>query len=150
MTLTWIFCPLKIFVYHGLGFLAGAFSCTNKYIKYNIFLPMKINIKNQDVELKFNFKSEMYFESIQKESFTGKNTTEWILLFFCYVIAMTDDGFINYDDFIDWVSSQPVTLYDFIAWYTEEMTNISNLRIGMKEDEEKKKGQTGRARKSQK
>lgn len=111
---------------------------------------MKINIKNQDVELKFNFKSEMYFESIQKESFTGKNTTEWILLFFCYVIAMTDDGFINYDDFIDWVSSQPVTLYDFIAWYTEEMTNISNLRIGMKEDEEKKKGTTGRARKSQK
>ena len=111
---------------------------------------MKINIKNQDVELKFNFKSEMYFESIQKESFTGKNTTEWILLMFCYVIAMTDDGFISYDEFIDWVSAEPVTLYNFIAWYTEEMTNISNLRIGMKEEEEKKKGTTGRARKRQK
>lgn len=109
---------------------------------------MKITINERDIELKFNFKSEMYFESIQKESFTGKNTTEWILLFFCYVIAMTEDGFISYDDFIDWVSTEPVTLYDFIAWYTEEMTNISNLRIGMKDEEEKKTGKQGRARKS--
>lgn len=102
---------------------------------------MKVNIHDKEIEMKFSFKGEMLFEAISGESFAAKNTTEWIQIMFCYIIAIEGDGFIKFEDFIKYLDENPDKIYEFIEWYTIQMNNINTLRKAMHEetDEEPKK-----------
>lgn len=97
-------------------------------------MHMDIEINGRKITLKFSFRAEMLFEQINDRSFTAANTTEWIQLFFCYVICATSDGEIKFDDFIGWIDENPDKFYDFITWYTDKMQNISDLRASKKEE----------------
>ena len=39
---------------------------------------MTINLFDKTVELKFSFKAEMLFETINEKTFTAQTTTEWV------------------------------------------------------------------------
>ena len=109
---------------------------------------MKIKIKDKEVELKYMFKPEMYFETAAEKPFKGELTTDWILMFFSYIIATEGDGFIGYEEFIDYLSDNPLELYEFIYWYTEQMTNINDLRVRMLEGKMTGTGTTGALKKA--
>lgn len=100
---------------------------------------MEVTIKNQTIELKFRFKQDLLFESATEESFSGKNTKQWIIYMFCSVIANAGDGFMSFDEFERWLSDNPQKFYDFIEEYTKFMANIAEQRAPKKADESKKK-----------
>ena len=100
---------------------------------------MKINFNDKEIELKFRFKQDLLFESATEESFSGKNTKQWIIYMFCALIANAGDGFCSFDEFERWLSDNPQKFYDFIEEYTTFMANVAEQRAPKKADESKKK-----------
>lgn len=99
---------------------------------------MIITIKERDVDIKFNFRAEMIFEEVRGHTFNGQNTTEWLMYFYATIIANTQDGFIGFEEYVNWLSDHAEYLYDFIEYYTEINRNIVELRKKKKEQQEKK------------
>lgn len=106
---------------------------------------MIININGKEIELRFKFRSEILFEEVQSRSFEGKSISDWILYYYCTVIANTDDGFIEYEKFIEWLDENPDSIYAFIQWYTEFQTGIMAKRSEQLTQEAKKKAQRKKA-----
>ena len=100
---------------------------------------MKINIKGEYLEIKFNFRAELIYEEATGKTFTGQNNSAWLMYFYATVIADTHDGFISFKDFIDWLSEHPELLYEFVEYYTEFQKNVYSLRELKKKQDEKKK-----------
>lgn len=100
---------------------------------------MKINIDNQNIELRFRFRSEILFEEIAQKSFQGESVAQWILYFYCTLIANTDDGFIEYDSFVKWLDDNPDALYEFIEFYTKFQSGVLEKRQKAIEAAAKKK-----------
>jgi hypothetical protein len=109
---------------------------------------MKVKINEKEVELKFNFKTELIYEEIAKASFDGQTTTSWINLFYSAIVANGGDGVATYKEYIDWLNENPDVFYDFIAWHTETMASISSLTRLTTEAEKKAKGTTGGKKKT--
>ena len=61
------------------------------------------------------------------------------MYFYATIIADTNDGFISFKDFIDWLSEHPELLYEFVEYYTEFQKNVYSLRELKKKQDEKKK-----------
>ena len=108
---------------------------------------MKVNIKNHEIELRFNFKSEMLFEEIRHYSFAAQNTSDWLTMFFCSTVACGGDSTCTFDEFIEYCNEDPNRLYDFIRWYSETITSINALAKFTTDDSEKK-SQKKRSKKS--
>lgn len=89
---------------------------------------MTINLFDKTVELKFSFKAEMLFETINDKTFTAQTTTEWVEYLFCVIIAQLGDGAVKYDEFLKWLDENPDVIFDFMEWYTETMTEINRMR----------------------
>lgn len=109
---------------------------------------MKLIINNREVELRFSFKSDLIFESIQNHSFKGDTETDWVVYFYSTYLALTEDLDCNLDDFIKFLDEQPENLYAFIAWYTKVMTNQMAL-LPKGEDDKKKVGKKKSKQKKQ-
>ena len=105
---------------------------------------MVIHINDTEVEIKFSFKAEILYEQAQNESFQGKTTGDWLVYFFCQIIANTNDGFISFDEYLNWVSdpTNAVAFYEFIEYYTQYQKNILDLRTLKKKEVTKKKPET--------
>lgn len=102
---------------------------------------MKININNREIDLRFKFRAELLFEDALEHSFKGENIKEWITYMFCTVIANTEDGFISYADFMEFLDNNMDVFYEFIQWYTEVQQTVIDIRSQKikKNLEEKKK-----------
>lgn len=100
---------------------------------------MKITIKNEDVELKFNFRTEIIFEEAMGKSFMGTSTSEWVFHMFACVLANTNETFIDFVDFTDWLSANPLIFYEYIDMYAEQQKTIAELRNRNKAAKKKSK-----------
>lgn len=89
---------------------------------------MKIKIKDAEVELKYKFRSEILFEDVMERTFQGKTVQDWVMYFYCTVVANTSDGFAGYEEFLSWLDEKPETLYEFIDWYAEQQAGIVKKR----------------------
>lgn len=96
---------------------------------------MNITINNRDVDIQFHFATELLYEQIQDKTFTGQKTTDWIIYFFCTVISCTEDGFIGYPEFLEWLDQHPTEFYSFIEWYSDYVTKVAELRQATKKAE---------------
>ena len=89
---------------------------------------MTINYKEKDIELKFSFRADLLFEDATGHSFSGSSETEWLQYFFCNLVAITKDETMKFDDFLDWVSDNPETFYNYLEWYTEYQKSVLDMR----------------------
>ena len=108
---------------------------------------MTLDIKDKQIEIKFNFKAEILFEEINKEAFKGANTSDWITMFYCNLLSCGGDGLLTYEEFVDWLSDNPTLLYDYIDLYTSYIENITKQRAIQAEavaDEKKRVKKTSR------
>ena len=89
---------------------------------------MIINYNNQEITLKFSFRSDMLFEDAVGHTFKAQNESEWLQYLFCTLVALTKDETLKFDDFLDWISENPTVFYDFIEWYSDYQQSVMNLR----------------------
>ena len=88
---------------------------------------MKINFNNREIELKFNFRSDMIYENIQKKSFKAETETDWVVYFYSTYLSLTQDTQLDFDTCVDLLSEDPGVLFMFIKWYTDYQTNVLNI-----------------------
>lgn len=100
---------------------------------------MQILIKDRKVELKFNFRAEMLYEEVNGKSFSGHSNSAWLMYMYCTLISNTEDGFIGFKEFIEWLSDNPTTFYDFIKYYTDFQANILEMTSQKKKKKVKSK-----------
>ena len=108
---------------------------------------MKINIKNQELELAYTMRTYILFENIQGQSLSFENLnsyTSLIVLFYSAIVATIQkrklDISISYDEFIDWLDENngENMIKEFSNWFTTQLTN--NLALQDAEEEKETKG----------
>ena len=108
---------------------------------------MKINIKNQELELAYSMRTYILFENIQGQSLSFENLnsyTSLIVLFYSAIVATIQkrklDISISYDEFIDWLDENngENMIKEFSNWFTTQLTN--NLALQDAEEEKETKG----------
>lgn len=82
---------------------------------------MVINIKGQEVTLKYSFRSLIMYENIQNKSFDPKTTTDVLVFFFCIIISSAKGIDLTFDEFLDMIDDNPELLIDFTKFLTSEM-----------------------------
>lgn len=88
---------------------------------------MKIKFNNREIELRFDFNSDMVFETIMGKSFEQKTETEWLTYFYCTYLILTQDYELAWTDCVQMLSQQPWILWQFVKWYTTYMQNMQKL-----------------------
>lgn len=96
---------------------------------------MTIKYNGKEITLKFSFRADMLFENITEHSFNGTSETDWIIYFFCTVLAITRDDDMNFDDFVDWLSDNQYLLMDFVRWYTQIQETATKVQRNLPTDE---------------
>ncbi len=102
---------------------------------------MKINIKNQELELAYSMRTYILFENIQGQSLSFENLnsyTSLIVLFYSAIVATIQkrklDITLNYDEFLDWLDANngENMIKKFSEWFTTCLTN----NIALQQNEE--------------
>lgn len=93
---------------------------------------MKINIKNQEIELSYSMRIYILFENITNKSLSFESMqsyTSLIVLFYSSIIASIQKQKLNitisYDEFMDWIDENngEKMIKQFSAWFAERLTN---------------------------
>lgn len=77
---------------------------------------MKVNINNNEIELKQSFRSHIIYEQITGETFQPKGITEIVTFFYCVVMASAQNLEVDFEQFIDWMDGNPNVLAEFSEW----------------------------------
>lgn len=77
---------------------------------------MNINIKGNDIELKYSFRSMMIYEKIVGESFQPNGVTEIIIYFYSTILSSKKNIDLSFDDFVDWLDENQDALNNFNKW----------------------------------
>lgn len=102
---------------------------------------MKINIKNQEIELTYSMRIYILFENITNKSLSFKSIesyTSLIVLFYSSIIATIQKQKLNiqlsYDEFMDWLDENngEQMIKEFSTWFTTCLTN----NIALQQNEE--------------
>lgn len=105
---------------------------------------MNITINNKVIELKYSFRSLMIFEKIAGKSFTNVTGLTEILVFFYSVIISSDkDTTLSWDQFIDWLDSNPNVLTEFTTWLQNVMLKNNFIINNTDDDTEVKEVEEG-------
>ena len=107
---------------------------------------MILKINNEDLELKYSFRSSIYFEQITGHSLNFENFTsnDLLTLFYCTVIASLQKAkkpIITMLDFLDKIDDEndgDKCIYEFSKWYIETMKAQYDVNDADLEKEEKK------------
>lgn len=89
---------------------------------------MKVQIKDQEITLKFTFRSMMMFENVTGNSLDPKTLTDIITYFYCVVLSSERNVDLSFEDFIDWVDDNPNCIKEFTQWLTTNVTNNNKLK----------------------
>lgn len=105
---------------------------------------MTLKFNDQDIELKWSFRSNIYFEQIQGKNldFSNLTTNDLLTLFYCCFIATLQKNkkeIIALTDFLDVLDDNggEKCLYDFSNWYIQQMTAQYDF-VASTEDKDKK------------
>ena len=102
---------------------------------------MKINIKNQEIELTYSMRIYILFENITNKSLSFEvmqSYTSLIVLFYSSVLASIQKQKLNltisYDEFMDWLDENngEQMIKEFSTWFTACLTN----NIALQQNEE--------------
>ena len=80
---------------------------------------MKINIKDQEIEMKYSFRSLIIFEEITGKTMTVPDTLKDILILFYSIILSSAKGSLQdftWDMFMDWLDENPEITIEFTQW----------------------------------
>lgn len=77
---------------------------------------MKLNIKGNEITLKYSFRSMMIYEKIVGESFQPNGLTEVIIYLYSTILASKKEIDLSFDDFVDWLDDNPNTINEFNEW----------------------------------
>ena len=83
---------------------------------------MKVNINTTDVELKYSFRSLMFYEKINGETFAPKGLNEMIMFFYSTVVSSNYNINLDFEDFVEWLDENPEKLTEFSEWLMKIMT----------------------------
>lgn len=91
---------------------------------------MNIKINENEIELKYSFRSLMMFENINGSTYNGGSLNDAITLFYCVVLTSSKDYSLEFDTFIDWLDENQSALKEFCEW----IATISNNQNKLKKD----------------
>ena len=109
------------------------------YIIY-IVRFMKVDIDNKEITLKYTFRSFMIFEQVTGHSFSGKNLSEFIELFYSTLMASDSELTIDFNTFVDWLDENPQKLTEYTKWVADNITKQNLLTEPKEEKKTEKKG----------
>lgn len=89
---------------------------------------MTINIKEQEIQLKYTFRSLMMFENITNSTFSPQGVTDIITLFYCVVICSNRNTDLTFDEFLDWLDDNQVEFKNFGVWLEKINTQNEALK----------------------
>lgn len=102
---------------------------------------MKFKIKDEEIELKYSFRINVYFEQIASKSINFKNLTanDVITLFYCTVISTLQKmgkPIITMLEFLDYVDENngEACVMQFSEWYVGIMTAQYELIESMQDE----------------
>lgn len=82
---------------------------------------MKVNIKEQEIELKRSYRSYIIYESITGGPFAPKNLTDMITYMYSVLLASKKDIEFTFDEFIDWLDEQDSNIVgEFTEWLRQQ------------------------------
>ncbi len=88
---------------------------------------MEITIKEKTIQLKKTFRSLIAYESAMGKSFKPETFTEYIMYFYCVIIASDLSIELTYDEFINWLDENPNVLDEFSQWILEQNNREAKL-----------------------
>lgn len=103
---------------------------------------MKINIKDQEIEIRWTSRALMNYENLTQKSFTDvKNYNDVMILFYSFILGSTKNTLqLSWNEFCDWIDEdyekslsehrQSVEI-EFSSWYTSEIERQSSLSADM-------------------
>ena len=100
---------------------------------------MKIQFKDNTYTLKYSFRALMIYENITNHSFNPKGITDVVIFFYSVFVASAKDTNISFDDFIEWLDENPISINEFSAWLTEvfaQQASLVNSSIKVEEKNE--------------
>ena len=99
---------------------------------------MKIVIKEQEIELKYSFRSLMVYEQILGKTFQPHGLTEILTFMYCIIITSKKDLQFTYDEFLDLIDENPGIIKDFSEWLTGAVQrNASMMSQNVKEEDKR-------------
>lgn len=101
---------------------------------------MKVDIDNKEITLKYTFRSFMIFEQVTGQSFSGKNLSEFIELFYSTLMASDSELTIDFNTFVDWLDENPQKLTEYTKWVADNITKQNLLSEPKEEKKAEKKG----------
>ena len=102
---------------------------------------MKINIKDQEIEMKYSFRSLIIFEEITGKTMTTPDTLKDILILFYSVVLSSAKGSLQdftWDNFIDWLDDNPEKTVEFTQWLKDVLETQNNITEKNAKEVEKK------------
>ena len=82
---------------------------------------MIVNIKGNEITLKYSFRSMMIYEKIVGESFQPTGVTEVIVYLYSTILASKKGIDLSFDDFVDWLDDNPNAINEFNEWLLSVM-----------------------------
>lgn len=91
---------------------------------------MKINIKDQEIEMKYSFRSLIIFEEITGKTMTTPDTLKDILILFYSIVLASAKGSLQdwtWDNFMDWLDENPEITIEFTQWLKDVLETQNNI-----------------------
>lgn len=102
---------------------------------------MKVNIKDQEITLKYSFRSLIIFEEITGKTLTVPESLKDILILFYSVILSSAKGSLQdwtWDNFMDWLDENPEITIEFTNWLKDVLETQNGITEKHSKEVEKK------------
>ena len=102
---------------------------------------MKVNIKDQEIEMKYSFRSLIIFEEITGKTLTVPESLKDILILFYSVILGSAKGSLQdwtWDNFMDYLDENPEITVEFTNWLKDVLETQNGITEKHSKDVEKK------------
>lgn len=108
-------------------------------------MKFKLN-KDEEIELKYSFRVNMYFENIQKKNVDYKDfsSEDVLVLFYCVVLATLQREkkpiieMLEFMNIIDEYNGGEKCIIEFSQWYIDAVSAQYSVIVGDKEEKESK------------
>lgn len=102
---------------------------------------MIVNVKDQEITLKYSFRALIVYEQIMGETLTVPQTLKEILVLFYSVVLASAKGSLQdftWDEFIDWLDEDPEKTVEFTNWLKDVLETQNNITEKNAKEVEKK------------
>ena len=102
---------------------------------------MKVNIKDQEIELKYSFRSLIIFEEITSKTLTVPESLKDILILFYSVVLSSAKGSLQdftWDEFMDYLDENPEITIEFTNWLKDVLETQNGIAEKHSKEVEKK------------